>query len=98
MENKIELSGINSVSRLVGNEYGQSVYQEQVAPKINLECKNVIVFPKHIEGVAISFIEGFIKMLPNGISRKDFYKYFSIEGKDTVKNKFFEVINMGCDK
>jgi len=95
MENRIIISGIGSVSRLSGNKYGQSVYTEQIEPKFDESCKNVLVFPNSIEWVAISFIEGMLSKLPNEIPRKDFFKFFSVEGKDSVINKFFDVVMMG---
>ena len=95
MEKRIELKGMNSISRLVGNEYGKQIFETQIAEHVDLSSNNIIVFPKTIEGVAISLIEGMLSMLPKEISRKDFYKYFSIEGKDSVINKFFDVVMMG---
>lgn len=95
MENRIEIDVKKSISTLTGNEYGRIIFEEQVLPNIKMNCKNFIVFPSHIERIAISFIEGFLKNLPNDISRKDFYEFFSIEGTEKVVNKFLDVVLMG---
>lgn len=96
MENKIELKLDNTITQLVGNSYGQSVCKEQICGKINFEQKNnVIVIPSNITRVGISFIQGLIYALPKEIPRNEFYKYFSIQGNESVKDKFREVITMG---
>lgn len=95
MENRIEIKGINSISRLSGNTYGQTIYTDQIEPQLNMSSKNILIFPNTVEGVAISFVEGILSKLPKEIPRKEFFKFFAIEGKDAVVNKFFDVVMMG---
>lgn len=61
MNNIIKLDFEKSTTRLAGNPYGKQVYQQQVKDKINFEQKNTIIFPKNIEKVASSFVQGFFE-------------------------------------
>ena len=92
MENRIEIKVIDSASRLLGYKYGQKIYTNQIESKLDMTCKNTLVFPETIEGVSIWFIEGILSKLPKEIPRKEFFKYFAIDGKDAVVNKFFDVV------
>lgn len=88
MENKIELRFKNTISRLAGNSFGQQVYNEQVKDKVDLNSSNIIVIPRQIEDIAISFVQGFIKEILEKISKEEFSNLFIIEGNDKVVNKF----------
>lgn len=58
MKNNIILVFDKATTRLAGNPYGKSVYKEQVEGKLDLENKNVIIFPDNIVKVASSFTQG----------------------------------------
>ena len=57
----ITLEFKKTMAALVGNPYGKSVFEEQVAPKIdnNENDKITIVFPDNITYATSSFIQGF---------------------------------------
>ena len=61
MENIINLKFDGSTTRLAGNPFGQSVYNEQVAGRIDFNKINIIVFPDTVEKVASSFTQGLFK-------------------------------------
>ena len=48
-----------TVTALVGYEYGEKIYKQQVKDKICWQEHNVIIFPDEITSVAISFVQGF---------------------------------------
>lgn len=56
----IELNIEKEFTHIAGYEYGESIYNEQVKPFFNGSDKLEIRFPNHIEGIAISFVQGFI--------------------------------------
>lgn len=58
MDNIIKLNFDKSMTRLAGNPFGQSVYNEQIENKIDFTKLNIIVFPDTIEKVASSFTQG----------------------------------------
>ena len=89
-KNIIELDIDDSHPTLIWDGYSQNVCKTQVVDKVDLTKINVIVFPEHIKTVSMSFIEGFIKLFP--IDRKDFYRYFEIEGNIHMKYKFINTI------
>lgn len=56
----INLNFKNSTVALAGNPYGKYIFNEQVLPKVNdMDDKIVITFPRQIEYVTSSFIQGF---------------------------------------
>ncbi|WP_122639030.1 hypothetical protein [Romboutsia sp. Marseille-P6047] len=93
MENRIELSFRNSVSRLAGNKLGIDTYEKQVKEFVDLTKVNVIIIPDAIEDIAISFVQGFTYEIFEEIRRTDFYKYFKIEGNKKVVDKFSKSVN-----
>ncbi|WP_154826776.1 hypothetical protein [Clostridium butyricum] len=90
--NKIELKFSNTITRLAGNPYGVQVYSEQVKSRIEYNKINIIVFPKYIEDIAISFVQGFTLDIFNSISKDEFYNYFNIVGSEKVQEKFRKAI------
>lgn len=89
----ISLGIPETITNLIWDELGQYICKYQILPKIDLEKKNIIYFPKNIKAVSITFIEGLVNSVP--VHRKDFYKYFSIEGNDKIVNKFRDIISIG---
>ena len=63
MENHIELIFPKTITNLAGNRFGKDVYIEQIEKKLDINKKNIIVFPVEIEDIASSFIEGIYKVL-----------------------------------
>lgn len=61
IESRIELIFEDTtVASLAGYDYGLSVYEEQVEPKVNYDAdKIIIVFPECKKAIASSFVEGF---------------------------------------
>lgn len=91
--NKIELTFAKDVSGLAGNDYGRKTYHEQVESKINWNEKNIIVFPKYIERVAISFIQGFCSEILKKVDKNEIEKIITIESSsDYLTNKI--LLNM----
>lgn len=94
MEKKIELKIDNTLTMLVGNDYGRKICEEQIKTELDKSKKNVIIIPKTVTSVGISFVEGVVKALSDDIKRDEFYNYFTIEASESVENKFRNVIMM----
>ena len=45
----------------------------------------------------MSFIEGMLDAMKSQVLRRDFYKYFDIQGNEKVIKKILDVIFMGDD-
>ena len=58
MDNVIRLEFEKSLSGLAGYDFGLAVYYEQIEKKVNLEGKNILVFPDNVQRVASSFTQG----------------------------------------
>lgn len=69
IESRIELVFEDTtVASLAGYNYGLSVYEEQVKPKVNYDAdKIVIVFPECKKAIASSFVEGFFDQMIKNI-------------------------------
>ena len=63
MNNRVELIFDNTLTNLVGYEYGKKVYEQQVQGKIDLAKEFQLVFPKQIKGMASSFVQGFFEQI-----------------------------------
>lgn len=90
--NKIELKFDNTITRLAGNPYGQRVFNEQVKNFIDYNDINLLVFPKTIENIAISFVQGFSKGILENISIEEFSKKIKIEASEKIKNNFYKYL------
>lgn len=88
MSRRIELKFDNTISRLAGNEFGQSIYKNQVEPLIDFKDKNIIIIPQDIKDIAISFVQGFSSEILNKIDKTQFFDYIQIEASEKIKNKF----------
>jgi hypothetical protein len=60
---KVELTFEEDETGPAGFPYGEAVFNEQVKDKINYEKNILLVFPKHIEIIASSFVQGFFAEL-----------------------------------
>ena len=76
--NKVELVFNKAETRLAGFPYGRDVYMKQVNGKVDLSGQIEIVFPKQIEKVASSFVQGFFSELVSKIG------YIGIDQKVTI--------------
>ena len=76
--NKVELVFNKAETRLAGFPYGRDVYMKQVNGKVDLSGQIEIVFPKQIEKVASSFVQGFFSELVSKIG------YIGIDQKFTI--------------
>ena len=70
MENKVILVFDKSIQRLAGYEFGQSVYQNQVAGKLDYSQIAYIEFPPEIIKAASSFIQGFFEEIVRAVGVK----------------------------
>ena len=75
----IELKFAKDLSKLAGNRFGRSIYEEQVKGKVNLDSKITFVFPSGIDRIASSFIQGFFDEIMmqlglSGIKEKIFFE------------------------
>ena len=75
---KVELVFNKAETRLAGFPYGRDVYMKQVNGKVDLSGQIGIVFPKQIEKVASSFVQGFFSELVSKIG------YIGIDQKVTI--------------
>lgn len=67
---KINLEFPKSETRLAGFPYGEEVYNKQVKGKISFDGMIQIIFPKQIEKVASSFVQGFFAAIISQIGYK----------------------------
>lgn len=81
-----------TLTSLAGNPYGLKIYENQVENQIDFSKNNVIIFPKTIERVASSFINGFTKKIFLKLSKDEFEEKIRIEGTDKLIKKFNTVI------
>lgn len=66
-KNTIILNFDKADTRLAGNPYGKTIYNEQVKKVINYDKVNVIYFPDNIEKIASSFVQGFFSEIISNI-------------------------------
>lgn len=92
MENRIVLIFTNSISRLAGNTLGREIFEKQVKDKIDYSKINIIIMPTTIEDIAISFVQGFTQEIFSKIEKDEFVKYFKIEGRQKVVDKFMKSV------
>ena len=56
--NYIHLVFDESITVLLGNDFGVKTYIEQIKNKLDFEQKNIIIFDDKIRIIAISFVKG----------------------------------------
>lgn len=85
---KITLNLDKTLPYIAGNTYGERVFTEQVEKDFDGESPITIIFPKYIEGVAISFIQGFMAKMVERIGREKTIELLDIEaGTEFLTNK-----------
>lgn len=78
---------------LVGEPKGTSTYSN-IKRGIDYSKLNVIKFADNIEDISISFVQGFTKEIFNEIQKDEFSKYFKIEGRPEVTDKFYRSLRI----
>lgn len=76
---KIYLIFSKSETRLAGFPYGEAIYKNQVEKNFTLGDEITIVFPKQIEKIASSFVQGFFAVLVTEIGYKGIEEKIIIE-------------------
>lgn len=94
MKNKIFLTFEKDITRLVGEDYGNSTYLNQVKDNIKFDSMNIIVIPEHIQDVSISFTKGLIKDLLNTIYIDEFGDLFDFEGNPKICEKMKKSVHL----
>lgn len=93
--NIIELCFEKKINCLFGEKDGYLCYKKQIKNKINKEEINKIVFPKHIEKISFSYIEGLVIALDKNekiifeAANKELM--FKINSHLKMKNKLFDI-------
>lgn len=87
MENKVILKFDDNIVLLAGYEYGEQIYNSQVAGKINFEEDFYIEFPKTINGVASSFVQGFFAQAKKAVGLDNIVSRSHITSKDESLSK-----------
>lgn len=77
--NSVKLNFKKSETRLAGFPFGKKIYNEQVKDNISLDDDVTIEFPKQIEKVASSFVQGFFSDIINKLG------YIGVDEKITIK-------------
>lgn len=90
-ENIIKLEFRKDIRKLAGNKLGEETY-DNIKNNLDYNNLNVLVFPDYIDGVAISFVQGFTRNIFEKINKDEFTEYFKIEGNDRVVDKFLKSI------
>ena len=92
-KNKIVLEFPNVLSRITGNDYGDSIYKSQILPRIKRDTINEICFPDSITGISISFIQGLMGEELNKYGTEKIFEHFEFySSHEDVKNSIIESI------
>ena len=92
--NIIELNFIPTVTRITGNKYGYTTYNEQIKPKIKENEKNIIVFPDNIKAIGISFVQGMMTEEIIKYGKQGVLEHFEFKSSNAnVVEKIIESIN-----
>lgn len=76
-----------TISRLAGNTFGRRLFDEQVANKYQEDEQMTIVFPRDIQDVAVSFIQGFFKKLVDSMGRDKVLEMVKIDACARVQKR-----------
>ncbi len=88
----IDLKFKNTLTSLAGNDFGKTIFLEQVENKLDIENGTTIKFPDSIERIAISFIQGFSAEIVKKYGTEVFNSKLVIDGNERVKEKFRKVL------
>ena len=82
MNNIIELTFDKTITNLAGNRYGNEVFVKQIEDNIDNTRLNVVIFPKQIEDIASSFIEGIYKNIGEKYGKTKAIEIMVLEARD----------------
>lgn len=68
MNNEFVLDIDKTVTKLTGNTLGRKIYDDQVAPYIDFNSEMTFIFPKSIDLLGSSFIQGFFNEIVKTIT------------------------------
>lgn len=88
----VELKFNESLNRLIGYDFGKEVYLEQIKNYIPKDYPVDLIFPETIQGLSISFAQGFISEFVKDNNLEHFYKYITIIGNTEFVEKFYKCI------
>lgn len=76
----IELQFKKDLTGIAGFPFGEKIFKEQVAPQLPGKiCPMTIIFPKNIERVASSFVQGFFSDIINEVGYDEFDNVITIK-------------------
>lgn len=89
---KIILKFDKTLEYISGNKFGREIFEKQlknIMEKNDEYNKYIVVFPREIKGVSISFTQGMISEIVNKIGREETFKHlkFMSEYSDTLTRK-----------
>lgn len=87
--NRIEMPIDEKYPCIAGYELGKAMYDMYIEPYADPSVTTIIVFPKHINTVSSSYVQGFM----HAVGKDKFNEQFLIEGNNEFVNKFNERIN-----
>ena len=76
---RIELKLDRSLIALAGNPFGRKVFEEQVKSCLDTDTDYCIVFPKNVEMVGSSFVQGFFNYWLQTIGLDGILKHIKVE-------------------
>ena len=89
-----EVSIQTDAAALSGYEEGQRIYQEQIKDKIDLTDPFYIRFPKNVEAISTSFIEGMLDpMIEEEGKLTILYNFTVISNHPRIAEKILKVLN-----
>lgn len=90
--NRIILNFDKTLIGIAGFQFGKTTFEKQVAPYYKKNEKNILVFPKELQTVAISFVQGFFYNLLEKDTLNTVLSEIEIEGNPNFVEKFYKVI------
>ncbi len=91
---KIELNFKQHVTKLAGNPLGKKIYDEQLKDRINFNDSIEIVFPKQIDRIASSFIQGFFSDIIANIGIFGVIKQVTVKSETIPNIQQFVIENL----
>lgn len=81
-QQEIILTFNKTLEYISGNKFGREVFEKQLKDKIeNNYYEYIVVFPKEIKGVSISFTQGMISEIVNKMGREEAFKHLKFISK-----------------
>ena len=94
MENIIVLKFDKTITNLAGNRLGNDTYIQQIEKSLDFDRCNIIVFPRAIEDIASSFIEGLYKKIGEKYGKTKALEIMKLRAEnDEANEKIIESID-----